>query len=60
MESIKAIVNNMKEMTKEEIQQVLGTISEEEVDETLTKAEVARQSSRIIKVYGRRSSCRNL
>ena len=43
MESIKAIVNNMKEMTKEEIQQVLGTISEEELDETLTKAEVARQ-----------------
>jgi hypothetical protein len=43
MESIKAIVNNMKEMTTEEIQQVLGTISEEELDETLTKAEVARQ-----------------
>ena len=43
MESIKAIVNNMKEMTKEELQQVLGTISEEELDETLTKAEVARQ-----------------
>ena len=31
MESIKAIVNNMKEMTKEELQQVLGTISEEEL-----------------------------
>jgi hypothetical protein len=43
MESIKAIVNNMKEMTKEEIQSVLGTISEEEVDESLTKAEVARK-----------------
>ena len=43
IESIKAIVNNMKEMTKEEIQSVLGTISEEEVDESLTKAEVARK-----------------
>ena len=43
MESIKAIVNNMKEMTKEDIQSILGTISEEEVDESLTKAEVARK-----------------
>lgn len=42
MESIKAIVNNMKEMTKEELQSMLGTISEEEADESLTKAEVAR------------------
>jgi len=43
MESIKAIVNNMKEMTKEELQSHFGSISEEEVDETLTKAEVARK-----------------
>ena len=43
MESIKAIVNNMKEMTKEEISSILGTVSEEEVDESLTKAEVARK-----------------
>jgi hypothetical protein len=43
MESIKAIVNNMKEMTKEEISTVLGTVSEEEVDESLTKAETARK-----------------
>ena len=42
MESIKAIVNNMKEMTKEELQTVLSTISESEEDESLTKAEVAR------------------
>ena len=42
MESIKAIVNNMKEMTKEELQSVLSTISESEEDESLTKAEVAR------------------
>jgi hypothetical protein len=42
MESIKAIVNNMKEMTKEELQSVLFTISEFEEDESLTKAEVAR------------------
>ena len=43
MESIKAIVNNMKEMTKEELQTRFSSISEEEVDETLTKAEVARK-----------------
>ena len=43
MENIKAIVNNMKEMTKEELQKTFGEISEEEVDETLTKAEVARK-----------------
>ena len=43
MESITAIVNNMKEMTKEEISSVLGTVSEEEVDESLTKAETARK-----------------
>ena len=42
MESIKAIVNNMKEMTKDELQSVLSTISESEEDESLTKAEVAR------------------
>ena len=33
----------MKEMTKEEISSILGTVSEEEVDESLTKAEVARK-----------------
>ena len=43
MESIKAIVNNMKDMTKEELQKTFGEMSEEEVDETLTKAEVARK-----------------
>jgi len=43
MENIKAIVNNMKEMTKEELQKTFGAISEDEVDETLTKAEVARK-----------------
>ena len=43
MENIKAIVNNMKEMTKEELQKTFGDISEDEVDETLTKAEVARK-----------------
>mgnify|MGYP001134390552 CR=1 FL=1 len=43
MESIKAIVNNMKEMTKEELQSRFSSISEDEVDETLTKAEVARK-----------------
>ena len=32
----------MKEMTKEELQKVLSTISESEEDESLTKAEVAR------------------
>ena len=43
METIKAIVNTMKEMTKEELQKSFGSISEDEVDETLTKAEVARK-----------------
>tara|TARA_B100000035_G_scaffold54771_1_gene43224 strand:- start:2016 stop:3353 length:1338 start_codon:yes stop_codon:yes gene_type:complete len=42
MESIKAIVNVMKEMTKDELQSVLSTISESEEDDSLTKAEVAR------------------
>jgi len=43
MESIKAIVNTMKEMTKEELQTVCSGLSEEEVDESLTKAEQARK-----------------
>jgi len=43
MESIKAIVNTMKEMTKEQLQKTFGTMSEDEVDESLTKAEVARK-----------------
>jgi len=43
MESIKAIVNTMKEMNKEELQKAFGSVSEEEVDESLTKAEVARK-----------------
>lgn len=43
MESIKAVVNTMKDMTKEELLKTFGQISEEEVDETLTKAEVARK-----------------
>jgi len=43
MESIKAVVNTMKDMTKEELQTAFGSISEEEVDESLTKAEVARK-----------------
>lgn len=43
MESIKAVVNTMKDMTKEELQKAVNDISEEEVDETLTKAEVARK-----------------
>ena len=42
MESITAIVYNMKEMTKDELQSVLSTISESEEDDSLTKAEVAR------------------
>mgnify|MGYP001027576124 CR=1 FL=1 len=49
MESIKAIVNNMKEMTKEELQKTFGEMSEEEVDETLTKAEVARKIVEMLK-----------
>ena len=43
METIKAVVNTMKGMTKEELQKSFGEISEDDVDETLTKAEVARK-----------------
>ena len=49
MESIKAIVNKMKDMTKEELQKAFGEMSEEEVDETLTKAEVARNIVEMLK-----------
>jgi len=42
MESIKSMVNTMKEMTKEELQTVFSGLSESEVDESLTKAETAR------------------
>lgn len=43
MEAIKSAVNNMKEMTKEELVSSFNGLSEEEVDEDLTKAEVARK-----------------
>ena len=43
METIKAVVNTMKGMTKEELQKSFTGISEDDVDETLTKAEVARK-----------------
>ena len=49
MESIKSIVNKMKDMTKEELQKTFGEMSEEEVDETLTKAEVARKIVEMLK-----------
>jgi len=49
MESIKSIVNKMKDMTKEELQKAFGEMSEEEVDETLTKAEVARKIVEMLK-----------
>ena len=43
MQHIKSMVNNMKDMKKEELQSLIGEISEEEVDESLTKAETARK-----------------
>jgi hypothetical protein len=42
MELIKAAVDSMKGLTKEEITKLYSSLSEDEVDETLTKAEVAR------------------
>ena len=42
MELIKAAVDSMKGLTKEEITKIYSSLSEDEVDETLTKAEVAR------------------
>ena len=42
MELIKAAVDSMKGLTKEEINKIYSSLSEDEVDETLTKAEVAR------------------
>ena len=49
METIKAIVNNMKEMNKEDLQGIFSSISEDEVDESLTKAEVARNIVELVK-----------
>jgi hypothetical protein len=42
MESIKAAVDSMKGLTKEELTKLFSSLSEDEVDESLTKAEVAR------------------
>ena len=42
MENIKAAVDSMKGLTKEELTKLFSSLSEEEVDESLTKAEVAR------------------
>ena len=49
METIKAIVNTMKEMNKEDLQGIFSSISEDEVDESLTKAEVARSIVELVK-----------
>ena len=49
METIKAIVNTMKEMNKEDLQGIFSSISEDEVDETLTKAEIARNIVELVK-----------
>ena len=49
METIKAIVNNMKEMNKEDLQGIFSSISEDEVDESLTKAEIARNIVELVK-----------
>ena len=43
MEAIKSAVNIMKEMSKEDLQKSFSGLSEEEIDEDLTKAEVARK-----------------
>ena len=49
METIKAMVNTMKEMNKEDLQGIFSSISEDEVDETLTKAEIARNIVELVK-----------
>ncbi len=43
MELIKAAVDSMKGLNKEELNKVFSSLSEDEVDESLTKAEVARK-----------------
>ena len=49
METIKAIVNTMKEMNKEDLQGIFTSITEGEVDESLTKAEIARSIVELVK-----------
>lgn len=49
METIKAMVNTMKEMNKEDLQGIFSSISEDEVDESLTKAEIARNIVELVK-----------
>ena len=49
METIKAIVNTMKEMNKEDLQGIFTSITEDEVDESLTKAEIARNIVELVK-----------
>ncbi len=43
MENIKAVVNKLKEMSKEDVQSIFKGLNEDEFDESLTKAEVARK-----------------
>ena len=43
MENIKAVVNKLKEMSKEDVQSIFKGLNEDEYDESLTKAEVARK-----------------
>ena len=43
MELIKAAVDSMKGLNKEELNKLFSSLSEDEVDESLTKAEVARK-----------------
>ncbi len=49
METIKAIVNTMKEMSKDDLHGIFSSISEDEVDESLTKAEIARNIVELVK-----------
>ena len=42
MELIKAAVDSMKKLNKEELNKLFSSLSEDEVDESLTKAEIAR------------------
>ena len=44
-----SMVNTMKEMNKEDLQGIFSSISEDEVDESLTKAEIARNIVELVK-----------
>ena len=55
MELIKAAVDSMKGLNKEELNKLFSSLSEDEVDESLTKAEVARKIVEALKEMSKKS-----